>query len=245
VTVPRADDEIGRLGRTLNEMLDRVEASVERERRFVADASHELRTPRAALTTELELALRRPRSAAELGGALRSAAEESGRLAEDLLLLARADDGALASAPANVAVAPLLERVARRFRGRAERAGRAVLVAAREGDMIAGDAAALEQALGNLVDNALRHGEGEVTLASRTAGGAVELHVRDEGPGFPTAFHPHAFDRFSRADDARARGGTGLGLAIVLAVAGAHGGTAHAENRDGGADMWMALPRRD
>jgi signal transduction histidine kinase len=103
----------------------------------------------------------------------------------------------------------------------------------------------MEQALGNMVDNALRHGAGTVTLRAVSRNGRVELHVIDEGAGFPPAFLPAAFERFARADEARSRGGTGLGLAIAAAVAHAHGGEAHAANRkDGGADVWVALPSR-
>ena len=106
-----------------------------------------------------------------------------------------------------------------------------------------GDRIRLEQALGNLVDNALRHGEGEVRLSALEVNGAVEFHVTDEGPGFPAEFLDHAFLRFARPDPARSGGGAGLGLAIVRAVAEAHAGTAHATNREGaGADVWIALP---
>jgi signal transduction histidine kinase len=104
------------------------------------------------------------------------------------------------------------------------------------------DPARLEQALANLVDNALSYGEGTVALSACRRDGNVELHVRDEGAGFPPAFLPRAFERFSRADEARSRGSAGLGLAIAAAVAGAHGGSAHAENRDRGADVWVSLP---
>ena len=104
------------------------------------------------------------------------------------------------------------------------------------------DLARIEQALANLVDNALTYGHGTVQLSARTENGHVELHVYDEGRGFPPDFLPRAFERFTRADEARTRGGTGLGLAIAAAVAGAHGGSAHAENIEGGADVWIALP---
>jgi two-component system, OmpR family, sensor kinase len=104
------------------------------------------------------------------------------------------------------------------------------------------DPARLEQALANLVDNALSYGGGTVALSARQADGAVELHVRDEGEGFPPAFLPRAFERFSRADQARGGGSAGLGLAIASAVAQAHGGSAHARNGEPGADVWIALP---
>ncbi|MGH3134878.1 MAG: sensor histidine kinase, partial [Gaiellaceae bacterium] len=101
-------------------------------------------------------------------------------------------------------------------------------------------------ALGNLVENALRYGAGDVELSASTVDGVVELHVTDQGAGFPPEFLERAFERFTRPDAARPRGGTGLGLSIVRVIAEAHGGTAHAENREaGGSDVWIALPRAD
>jgi heavy metal sensor kinase len=245
--VPPARDEIARLGDTLNEMLARLEAAFERERSFVADASHELRSPLAVLRTELELALREGRSEEQLRSALRSAAEETDRLsqlAEDLLVLARSDQGELQLHTEEVAATELLDRAGRRYAGRAAGAGRSIDVEP-DGDLrVLVDEPRIDQALTNLVENALRHGAGSVTLSVEERDGAVELHVRDEGPGFPEAFLPTAFDRFTRADHARARGGTGLGLAIVAAIAAAHGGEAAATNRPGGgADAWIRLPR--
>jgi heavy metal sensor kinase len=244
--LPRARDEVRRLGETLNEMLTRLEAGLERERRFVADASHELRTPLALLKAELELALRRPREAQELAQALRSASEETDRLvqlAEDLLFVAQADQGRLPLRPRPVRVGELLSGVAARFEGRAAGEGRRVDHSAPEGLEVVADRDRLEQALANLVDNALRHGAGTVRLRAAAVDGRVELHVTDEGTGFPASFLPRAFERFSRDDEARGRGGTGLGLAIVEAIAGAHGGTAQAANGDGrGADVWISLP---
>lgn len=244
--VPRTDDELARLGETLNEMLARLEDGIARERRFVSDASHELRTPLALLKTELELALRRTRSAEELEGALRSAAEETDRLAqlaEDLLVIARADQGRLPIRREMVRAGDLLAGVTRRFEARAKALGRDVVCDAPADLSVDGDELRLGQALGNLVDNALRHGSGTVDLAARERDGRVELHVTDDGPGFPPAFLASAFERFSRADEARTRGGTGLGLAIVDVIARAHGGEARAANRPrGGADVWLILP---
>jgi two-component system OmpR family sensor kinase len=244
--LPVAHDEVYRLGETLNEMLDRLDAGLERERRFVADASHELRTPLALLQTELELALRQPRTADELEGALRSAAEETDRLvrlAEDLLLVARADEGKLHIRPTSERPRTLAEDVAARFRGRAEEAERRIEVEGPSELEIEVDASRIRQALGNLVDNALRYGQGTVRIRSEERGEHVELHVTDEGSGFASDFLPRAFERFSRADDARSRGGTGLGLAIVDAIARAHGGFASAANgMVGGADVWVTLP---
>jgi heavy metal sensor kinase len=241
--VPPANDEISRLAETLNDMLARLEAAFRHERQFVSDASHELRTPLALLRTELELALRRTRSRAELEEALRSAAEETDRLstlAEDLLLVARADQGRVPVRRERVHAHTVLERVAGRFAGRAGELGRKLRVAG--GDAILdADPARLEQALGNLVANGLAYGAGTVELSARAVNGHVELHVTDEGRGFPPGFSARAFDRFSRADESRGRGGSGLGLAIVQAIAQAHGGTAAVANREHGADAWISL----
>jgi two-component system OmpR family sensor kinase len=244
--VPPADDEIGRLGRTLNEMLERLEAAFARERSFVADASHELRTPLAILRTELELALRGERDRDELEAAVRSAAEETDRLsalAEDLLVIARADQGRLPIRRTHIYADDLLETLVRRFGLRAQVEGRAVRAEPAPGVELHGDGARLEQALANMVENALRHGRGAVTLSAVAHDGRVELHVRDAGPGFPPDFLPNAFERFSRADESRTGGGTGLGLAITAAIATAHGGRAEATNAErGGADVWVTLP---
>jgi heavy metal sensor kinase len=243
--LPAAHDEVYRLGETLNEMLERLDAGLERERRFVADASHELRTPLATLKTELEVALRQPRSAAELEHAIDSAAEETDRLvrlAENLLLVARSDQGALTVARDRIAVDALLGEVAGRFRSSAGAAGRIIDVED-SGAELAGDRERLDQALGDLVDNALRHGAGEVRLHAAEHDGFVELHVTDQG-GFDELFLPRAFERFTQADDARTGEGTGLGLAIVAAIARAHGGSAHAANlAGGGADVWLTAPK--
>jgi signal transduction histidine kinase len=212
----------------------RLRAALERERVFVADAGHELRTPLAILRAELELAQRPGRTREELMDAVRSAAEEADRLsalAEDLLVIARADDGQLPLRPATLRAGEVLRAVAARFPGRAAAAGEDVELRA--------DPDRLQQALGNLVDNALRHGGTHVELAAERVDGSVELHVRDDGPGFPPELLDAAFDRFTRG----ARGGSGLGLAIVDLIARAHGGEAGALNRPGGgADVWISLP---
>jgi heavy metal sensor kinase len=245
--LPSSHDEVYRLGETLNEMLGRLEAALERERDFVADAGHELRTPLASLKTELELALRHPRSAPELEHAIRSAAEETdrlARLAEDLLLLARSDQTQLPLRREELSAAELLDRVAERFARRADAAGRPIEVEAPSALELDVDPARIEQALGNLVENALNHGGGPVLLSAAEHDGRVELHVSDEGGGFPSEFLPHAFDRFSRADEARTGEGSGLGLTIASAIAEAHGGSAHAANREGaGADVWLSIPK--
>ena len=246
--LPRAHDEIRRLGETLNAMLGRLEEGLARERRFVADASHELRTPLALLQTELELALRRPRTQDELEAALRSARDEVdrlSRLAEDLLVLARLDEGRLPLRTESLDADELLQTVARRFDARASGEGRSLDVRA-ETVSFPGDRLRLEQALGNLVDNALRYGAGTVRLEAARRNGGVELRVADQGKGFAPDLLPAAFERFTRRDEARSDGAAGLGLAIVDAIARAHGGSAGATNSpDGGATVVLMLPGGD
>jgi heavy metal sensor kinase len=245
--VPEADDELRRLGETLNSMLARLSSTLERERRFVDDASHELRTPLALHKTELEVALRHATSPDDLRAAIGSAIEEVDRLiglAEDLLVVARAQEGGLELHRERVEADRLLDAVATRFEARAADAGRRIEVAdSKPATAVDVDRVRVEQALTNVVDNALRHGAGNVQLDARLANGSVELHVTDSGAGFPAGFAARAFERFSRADAARSGGGTGLGLAIVETIASAHGGSAHAANQPGGgADVWITLP---
>lgn len=243
--IPPARDEIRELGDTLNQMLRRIEATMSRERRFIADASHEIRAPLSILRAELELAQWPERSRDEVDQAMRSASEEADRLsqlADDLLVLARADEGNLPVRHAQLRTRELLSGTAFRFRARAEAAGRTITVDAGDTPVV-GDRLRLEQALGNLVDNALRYGEGSVRLSAAARDDAIRLHVSDDGDGFDPDFLPRAFERFARADEARARGGTGLGLAIVDVIARAHGGTTGAENRrPHGADVWIEIP---
>jgi signal transduction histidine kinase len=237
--LPAAHDEIRRLGETLNDMLARLRASLERERRFVADAGHELRTPLAVLKTELEAALRAGDAGPETRAALAAAVEECDRLAQladDLLVIARAAEGGLPVRPEALPAAALLDGVRDRFGERAGRHGRAIRV---EADDVAvrADPLRVRQALANLVDNALRHGDGDVVLRARAEDGGVALEVADQGAGFAPDIAPRAFERFARGDRARTRGGTGLGLAIVRAIAEAHGGRATLEGAT--VRVWM------
>jgi signal transduction histidine kinase len=246
--VPEANDELRRLGETLNAMLSRLEETLGRERAFVADAGHELRTPLSILKLELELALSSDTPREELQTRLRSVAEEVDRLANlatDLLVIARAEQGKLPLDRRRVEVGDVLGTVAARFATAADGTGRVVNAERSNGLKLDADPARLEQALTNMVSNALRHGGGTVGLHALRRNGSVELHVIDEGEGFDPEFLPRAFERFSRADPARTRGGVGLGLSIVQVVAEAHGGDAHAANRDdGGADVWLSIPSR-
>ena len=237
-------DEIGRLGETLNAMLERIEGGVNRERGFLADASHELRTPLSLLRAEVELALEAPHTNDELLLALRSIGEEADRLsqlADDLLLLNRIDDGLLPLRTEAIVVDELFDGVATRFQRRAEETGRHIEVDGRRLTVIA-DRLRLGQALGNLIENALRHGAGTVRLFAVGREMSIEIHVTDEGNGMPADFAPKAFERFSRATEARSSAGAGLGLAIVKAIAEAHGGTVATANEPEGADIFLTLP---
>jgi signal transduction histidine kinase len=243
--IPAAKDELRRLGLTLNEMLERIDATLERERRFLDDASHELRTPLALHKTGLELALRQGESEGELRAAIAAGLVEVDRLvqlAEDLLVVARSEEGGLVMEREPLDVAHLLSAVAERFRTPRAVSGRRLVVEETALDLvISADRRRLEQALTNLTDNAVRHGTGEIRLWAERAPGAVRMHVGDDGPGFPEEFVAQAFERFTRADVARTQGGAGLGLAIVETIARAHGGRAGLENR-GGADVWIEIP---
>ena len=245
--VPDTRDELQRLGETLNEMLARLDAALGRERVLVALASHELRTPLSIIKLELELALEPERSRNEVEDALRSVIEEVDRLAvlaQDMLTVARADQGGLPLDLEPIDVGEMLELTAARVARATGSPRDALVVRSDAGLVLEADRARIERAVANLADNALRHGGEPVVIRAAAHNGDVELHVSDSGPGFPPAFLPHAFERFSRADPAHSSsGGTGLGLAIVRAVAEAHGGSAEAENDPrGGAHVCLRLP---
>lgn len=246
--LPEADDEIGRLGQTLNQLLGRLELALARERRLVSEASHELRTPMSVLRTEVDLALKGERDPAELRAALESVGEEVdrlSRLADDLLVLARVEGAEVPVEPRPAEPEELLRAAAERVGSAVAERGRTVEVArAEQLPRVLADPDRVGQALDNLVINALTHGGGAITLSARADRDAVELHVTDEGDGFPPAFLERAFERFSRAPGRAGVDGTGLGLAIAAAIAAAHGGGAGAGNRDGGgADVWIRLPK--
>jgi signal transduction histidine kinase len=236
--LPEAEDELRRLGETLNEMLERLAAAAANEREFLSTASHELRTPLAILKAEIEFALHPESTPEDWRSALVSAGEETdrlARLAEDLLLLARGEEG---GPPRDVGDVPLASLVARVV----ERLGNGVEVAVDDTLRVRADPDALDRAVTNLVDNARRHGGDPIVVSARADGEWVELHVADHGDGFAPEYLPRAFERFSRPAGARG-GGAGLGLALVEAVAHAHGGTAGAANAEPGADVWLRLPR--
>jgi signal transduction histidine kinase len=258
---PPGEDEIAQLGRTLNAMLDRIEAAFARERMFLDDASHELRTPIAVLRAELEMALLEPGDKETTERSLRSALEEADRLvhlSEDLLVLARATAGRLPLRRSPVDVRALAEDVARRSTdgpggrraadGPAGRPAPGVTVAVDgQAALAVVDPTRIEQVVTNLVSNARRFAKHHVRVAIRIEGDDVVVIVADDGPGFPKAVLPVAFDRFTRAEAARghdAGAGAGLGLAIVAAIVRAHGGAITATNGPplGGAAVVVRLP---
>lgn len=246
---PGTRDELDRLADTLNELLDRVQGALEHERRMVGNASHELRTPISVLRTRLDVALRGSGDAASLRAVLEEASADTGRLsrlADDLLVLARADQGGLPLRPEPLEVQDLLERAAARHQSTAKRAGRELLtsVEIEGGAVLLGDPDRLGQVLDNLIVNSLRYGAGPIELSARPTdvAGRIELVVRDHGSGFPQDFLGRAFDRFSQAREGHGEG-SGLGLAIVDAVVRAHHGTAIVGNHGkGGAEVRLQLP---
>jgi signal transduction histidine kinase len=241
---PPGEDEVAHLARTMNRMLDRLQRAHERQRRFVADASHELRTPVAAVRQHAEVALAHPggTSTAELARTVLVEDLRIQRLVEDLLLLVRADEHALAPRRRQVDLDDLVLEEARRLRAVTSVSVDAGGVSAGRVD---GDAAGLRRVLQNLGDNAARHAAGRVAFALAERDGAVVLTVDDDGPGIPAADRRRVLERFVRLDDARARdaGGSGLGLAIVAELVAAHGGTvAVAGGPLGGARVQVSLP---
>ena len=249
LAVPRTHDEISALASTMNELLVRVRTSFERERSLVADASHELRTPFAILQGELELAQRPGRTREELMATVTVAAEEVARLtriADDLLLLSRGDQGQLRIVPVVVSVRDYLEEIMGHAESRITGHGMTYRVDAPSSLRARIDPDRIRQVLDNLIDNSLRYcPRGSVIeIRAGATDQAFWLEVADSGHGFDPTFLPHAFERFRRSDTSRSRehGGAGLGLAIVSSIVGAHGGTVIAENSpDGGACVRVIL----
>ncbi|MEE1748004.1 MULTISPECIES: sensor histidine kinase [unclassified Streptomyces] len=241
VPEPGSRDEIARLARTTNETLTALEASVERQRRFVADASHELRSPIASLRTQLEVGAAHP-ELLDVPGAVADTVRLQA-LAADLLLLARLDAGERPGRTALDLGALVREEVSQRTGDRI-----AVTVSVPDAGRfeVAGSRGQLARVLGNLLDNAERHARSAVTVSVRAAeGGGVAVAVTDDGAGVPPEERERIFERFVRLDDARARddGGAGLGLAIARDVAARHGGRLTVEAaREGGARFVLWLP---
>lgn len=237
VPVPPAADEAARLARTLNRLLERISASVDKERAFLADASHELRTPVAVLRAELEVALRSPSTPDAAREVLESMNEETGRLArltDDLLALARADAGRLQIVRRASDLKAPADHAARQVRPLATKRGLAIQTRLQPAPARI-DPDRISQVAMNLLDNAIRHTPegGTIVVETGISDGQAFLAVTDEGPGIPDELAARIFERFSRGDSARGRdsGGTGLGLAIALAIATAHDGSLRLEER--------------
>jgi signal transduction histidine kinase len=241
---PHAGDEIGRLARTMNRMLGRLEQAQARQRRLVADASHELRSPVATIRQHAEVALAHPdrTTTTELAATVLAEDLRLQRLAEDLLLLTRADEHTLALRRRPVDLDDLVFDEARRLRGTN---GLRVDTTAVSAGRVEGDPAGLRRVLRNLGDNAARAAGGHLAFSVAEDDGVVRLTVDDDGPGIPEADRARVFERFVRLDDARARddGGSGLGLAIVAELVAAHGGAvAITSSPLGGARVEVTLP---
>ena len=245
------DDELGRLARTFDRMLDRLEAAFEQQERFTSDASHELRAPLSVIRAEADLMLRRRRTPEEYERALRAIAahaDELEALTRDLLAAARAEATASASSRDRVALADLTEGVVERLAPLARKRQIAVR-APQPGDVaVTGSETALRRALLCIVHNALKYARTSVEIAADRDGDKINLRIMDDGPGFSSAALAHATERFWREDGARARGaedtsGSGLGLAIAsVIVRASHGSLELANDADGGAVVAIRLP---
>lgn len=240
VPEPSSDDEVGRLARTMNSMLDRLEETSLRQRRFVSDASHELRSPVAAIRAQVEVAMRRGDSAdwPEVGRRVLDEDERLEQAVAELLELARAEEGA-AIDPVEVDLDEIvLEECARVRRVPVDTSG---VSAGR----VLGSAPQLARVVRNLLDNACRHAESKVAVTLGTRDGSVWMVVDDDGPGIPSEDRSRVFDRFTRLDEGRARdvGGVGLGLSMVHAIVERHGGVVTADAAPlGGARFVVRLP---
>jgi len=244
VPQPREHDEIGHLAATMNAMLARLEDSATRKRRFLADASHELRSPLAGIRSQLEVDLTHP-DRADWQNTERDVLAETlrmQRLVDDLLALASTDEHPTPARHDLLDVDDLVLTEVRRLRTRGKVTVDARTVAAAQ---TIGDAHALGRAVRNLLDNAERHATEIVTISVNEDNNRVRIVVRDDGPGVPAGERERIFQRFARADPARSRadGGTGLGLAIARDIVAAHGGTLTLEASDAGATFAIRLPR--
>lgn len=238
VTVPPTGDEIADLATTMNEMLDRLARADATTRRFISDASHELRSPLATIRTTLETSEHAPDPENAL---LQSETLRLQHLVEDLLTLAKADDHGLVIRRDEVDVDDLVDAEVKRLRALSPEPVQSAISAAR----IRGDADRIAQILRNLSDNALRHTHGGIRLSVMPGGDEVLVHVDNEGAPIPVSQRERIFERFTRLDDSRTRdgGGSGLGLAIARTLAAAHGGSITAEEApDGWCRFTLALP---
>ncbi len=242
VPVPGGRDELHRLALTMNEMLARLQASRDRQQRFVSDASHELRSPLASLRQTAEVAQAHPGALpeGELADAVLEESLRMQRIVEQMLVLTRTDEDGLRGRRELD-----LDDIALAEAARGRRDGLTVDVSGVGAARVVGDAVALSQVVRNLVDNAARHAESRIALHLTESDGGMTLRVDDDGAGVPMEERERVFERFVRLDEARARddGGTGLGLAIVREIVHAHGGAATvAGSTLGGASFVVWLP---
>jgi signal transduction histidine kinase len=244
VPQPPGRDEIARLAGTMNEMLDRLDASNRQQQRFVADASHELRTPLARLRTEIEVAQAAPAASTTDGEVLRSLHDEVDnlqRLTDDLLVLARNDAGVSDGAGRAVDLDDVVLEEVRAV----DAHGLSLDTRRVSAAQVLGHREQLRRVVANLLDNAVRHAERSVTVRLAETDGVVQLEVADDGPGVPAGRQADVFERFGRLDESRTegRGGTGLGLAIARDLVERHGGTIAVDSHyEAGARFVVTLP---
>jgi signal transduction histidine kinase len=247
VPLPASDDELTRLAKTMNQMLNRLEESQGRQRQFVSDASHELRSPVAAIRQEAEVTLAHPETTTtkELAAAVLDENLRLQRIVDDLLLLTSMDEGTAQLETRPVDLDDLVFEEAERL---GSFSALKIDVADVSEASVSGDRDKMERLIRNLVDNAARHASSSIRLALHQEDGRVFLQVDDDGPGIPAAQREFVFRRFSRLDGARDRshGGAGLGLAIVAEIASAHGGSVSTKQAPlGGARFEVVFPHAE
>ena len=243
---PATDDEVARLAHTMNDMLDRLDAAQQRQRQFVSDASHELRSPLATIRTTVEVASLHPQRA-DWPGVATTVLSESERLDElvaDLLALAKLDETGNGGAPRRLQAVDLDDLVLTDV-ARLRTLGHIVRADGVSAARVDGDPGQLARLVRNLLDNAARHAASIVIVTLSEDGGQAVLRVDDDGPGIPAEDRERIFERFTRVDEGRARrqGGAGLGLSLVKVISVAHGGTVTASDAPaGGARFEVRLP---
>ncbi len=250
---PTSDDEIGRLARTFNAMLDRVEGAFQRERQFTGDAAHELRTPLAVIKSQIEVTLAQPRSASDYRATLQSIEEDVDNLnllVRKLLDLARSDTRAASLVREPVDLTAIARTSVTSFARLAAKKGLSLSVDGARPVLVLGDAERLGQLVRNLVENALEYNTTgrRVVVRVESVGDAARLAVADDGPGIAREHLPHLFERFYRIDKARARaaGHHGLGLSVCAAIAAEHGGQIAVESEVGrGSTVTFTMPQLD
>jgi signal transduction histidine kinase len=243
VPVPAGHDEVARLARTMNDLLARLETASARQNRFVSDASHELRSPIAAVLAQVEVAQAHPEGVewSAVAASVRDEVTRLSRLVDDLLVLARSDEGQLLAGHDPVDLDELVLAESDRLRAQHKVA---VDIRSLSAGRVTGDREQLRRMVRNLVDNAERHAEHTVWLGVSRSNGTVELTVADDGPGIARGDRDRVFERFTRLDESRDRptGGTGLGLAIVGEIVDLYGGSVHVADSPVGARFVVRLP---